>query len=123
MGIFDGIMGNASSADVNYVKKEIDHILLDNERVEQAYKVIRDLIVFTDKRLIIINVYGITGKKNTYRTIPYRMISHYTIETAGAFEIDAHLTVHVVGGESFTEDFKRDKSINEIQKALAYYVL
>lgn len=63
MGILDGLLGNASEADIRGTEKDLQNILIANERVEQAYKVIRDLMVFTTKRLIIVDKQGVTERK------------------------------------------------------------
>ena len=36
--------------------------MLDDEKVEHAYKLIRDLIVFTNRRLILVDKQGVTDK-------------------------------------------------------------
>lgn len=66
-------------------------MLAPSEKVEHAYKLIRDLIVFTDKRLLLIDKQGMTGKKVEYHSIPYKSVVHLSIETAGTFDLDAEL--------------------------------
>src|SRR5690554_4249219 len=95
MGIFDGLMGNASETKVNEVEKEFGQLLAPNEQVEKAYKLIRDLIIFTDKRLIFVDKQGVTGKKIDYHSIPYKSISHFSIETAGHFDLEAELKIWI----------------------------
>lgn len=64
MGLFSGILGNASNASTESVERDLEKIMLDDEKVEHAYKLIRDLIVFTNRRLILVDKQGISGKKN-----------------------------------------------------------
>lgn len=71
MGIFDGMMGNASEVDTKDVEKELNELLSSSERVEHAYKLIRDLMVFTNNRLVLVDKQGVTGKKTEYHSIPY----------------------------------------------------
>ena len=124
MGILDGLLGNASDADLGTVSKELELILADNERVERAFKLIRDLIVFTDKRLLLIDKQGITGKKVEYHSIPYRSVTHFSVETAGTFDLDAELKIWISStAEPVAKTFKKDKNIYDVQKALASYVL
>jgi transposase-like protein len=93
MGLLDGLMGNATDADLGSVSKDLGSILANNESVEKAFKLIRDLIVFTDKRLILIDKQGVTGKKIEYHSIPYRNITHFIVETAGTFDfVRRHFT-------------------------------
>ena len=124
MGILDGLLGNASEADIRGTEKDLQKILIANERVEQAYKVIRDLMVFTTKRLIIVDKQGVTGKKTDYHSIPYKTITHFSVETAGTFDLDAELNIWVSGSSApISKEFRKDKSIYDVQKVLASYVL
>ena len=63
MGLFNGILGNASEIDVDEIRQEYAKLLASGERIERAYRLIRDLFIFTDKRLILVDVQGLTGKK------------------------------------------------------------
>ena len=124
MGILDGLLGNASEADIRGTEKDLQNILITNERVEQAYKVIRDLMVFTTKRLIIVDKQGVTGKKTDYHSIPYKTITHFSVETAGTFDLDAELNIWVSGSSApISKEFRKDKNIYDVQKVLASYVL
>jgi len=123
MGLFNGLLGNATEADLSAVEKELNQIIVEGEKVERAYKVIRDLIVFTNRRLILIDKQGLTGKKVEYHSIPYKSITHFSIETAGHFDLDAELKIWLSGLETpITKEFRKDKNIYEVQKALAIYI-
>jgi len=54
---------------------------------------IRALFVFTNKRLILVDKQGLTGNKVEYHSLPYRIITHFSVETAGHFDLDAELKV------------------------------
>lgn len=123
MGFLDGLMGNVSEVDIASVEKELEVIITDHERVEKAYKLIRDLIVFTNTRLILIDKQGVTGKKVDYHSVPYKSITHFSVETAGTFDLDAELKIWISSTVNpVTKQFKKDKSIYDVQKALASYV-
>jgi hypothetical protein len=123
MGLLDGLMGNVSEVDVKEVEKELEVIVTSNERVEKAYKLIRDLIVFTNTRLILIDKQGVTGKKVEYHSIPYKSITHFSVETAGTFDLDAELKIWISStANPISKQFKKDKSIYDVQKSLATYV-
>ena len=123
MGILDGLMGNVSEVDSKSVEKELEVIVTDNEKIEKAYKLIRDLIVFTNTRLILIDKQGVTGKKVEYHSIPYKSITHFSVETAGSFDLDAELKIWISStANPVSKQFKKDKSIYDVQKALASYV-
>lgn len=121
MSFFNAILGNASTMNTEEAKKELGPILAENEDVSAAFKLIRDLIVFTDKRLIMVDKQGITGKKVEYHSVPYKSISHFSVETAGRFDLDAELKIWISGAQlpAIDKQFKRDNSIYDIQKLLA----
>lgn len=125
MGLFSGLMGNASQKDNDKVEAELVDVLLDGEQVEMAFALVRDLIVFTEYRLILVDKQGMTGKKVSYKSIPYRSISRFTVETSGHFDLDAELKIWISAAVEPTEtlQFKSDTSVIQIQKALAAAVL
>lgn len=125
MSLLNGIMGNATDANHEQVAKELEPVLIEGESVNLAYKLVRDLIVFTDYRLIIVDKQGVTGKKVNYKTFPYKSISRFSVETAGHFDLDAELKIWISGAPEPVQSlqFRKDKHINEIQKALAEAIL
>lgn len=125
MGLFSGLMGNASQKDVEKVEAQLADVLVPNEQVNLAFSLVRDLIVFTDYRLILVDKQGITGKKTSYKSLPYRSISRFTVETSGHFDLDAELKIWVSSALEPTEtlQFKSDNNVIQIQQALAAAVL
>jgi hypothetical protein len=124
LGLFDGLMGNATEVSKDVIQTEVKDLIAKNEKVEQAYKLIRDLFVFTDKRLILIDKQGVTGKKIEYHSIPYRSVVHFSIETAGTFDFEAELKIWLSnGGEPIEKRFTKQSDIYKIQSVLATYVL
>ncbi|EOV9527182.1 PH domain-containing protein [Bacillus cytotoxicus] len=122
MGLFNGILGNASDTNIEKVERDLQNIMLRDERVEYAYKLIRDLIVFTNRRMILIDKQGITGKKIEYHSILYKSITQFSVETSGHFDLDAELKIWVSSMEApIIKEFKNDDSVLSIQKALAEY--
>jgi|SRR5690625_2851504 len=123
MGLFDGMMGNASEVDAAKVEKEVFQLLTANEKVEHAYKLIRDLFIFTNKRLILVDKQGVTGKKTEYHSLPYKSITHFAVETAGTFDLDAELKIWVSGSsEPIGKTFNKQLNIYDVQAVLASYV-
>ncbi|MBF0786768.1 MULTISPECIES: PH domain-containing protein [unclassified Streptococcus] len=125
MGLLSGLIGNAAQTDTAKVEAQLDAILLPTEQVLSAFSLIRDLIVFTDKRLILVDRQGMTGKKTSYKSIPYRAISRFEVETSGHFDLDAELKIWISSSIEPAEilQFKSDKSVVAIQQALAAAVL
>jgi hypothetical protein len=124
MGLLDGLLGNASEIDPQKIQAEFARVLAPGERIEKAYQLIRDLLVFTDKRLILVDKQGITGSKIDYHSLPYRSITHFSIETGGHFDLDAELKLWVSGSaEPIRKQFNKRLNIYEVQAVLASYVL
>lgn len=124
MGLLDGILGNASKIDPAKVQGEFARILAPGETVEHAYQLIRDYFVFTNKRFVLVDKQGLTGSKVEYHSIPYRSITHFSIETAGSFDLDAELKIWITGTPApIQKQFNKKLSIYEVQAVLASYVL
>jgi hypothetical protein len=124
MGLFDGVLGNASKIDPAKIQQEFAQILAPGESVEHAYQLIRDYFVFTDKRFVLVDKQGITGSKVEYHSIPYKSITHFSIETAGTFDLDAELKIWISGtAMPIQKQFNKRLSIYEVQSVLASYVL
>lgn len=124
MGILDGLMGHGSIVDPAKLAKHTDGVLIEGETVRMAYRVIRDFFVFTQKRLILVDVQGLTGSKVDYASIPYRAITRFSVETAGTFDLDAELKIWVSGSpQPVSKTLKKGTDVRGIQRALAQGVL
>lgn len=124
MGLLDGVLGNASKIDPQTIQRDFAQILAPGEKVEHAYQLIRDYFVFTDKRFVLVDKQGITGSKVAYHSIPYRSITHFSVETAGTFDLDAELKIWISGSPApVQKQFNKKLSIYEVQAVLASYVL
>ncbi|HEX6084816.1 MAG TPA: PH domain-containing protein [Thermoanaerobaculia bacterium] len=123
MGLLSGLLGNASEVDLADIESDLERMIAPGETVERAFQLIRDLMIFTRTRLILVDKQGITAKKTEFHSIPYRAITHYSIETAGHFDLESELKIWITSyPEPLTRTFKRGDSIFEVQKALATYV-
>ena len=123
MGLLSALLGMASEADVDDVEKNLEQILADDETVERAFRLVRDLLIFTNRRFILVDRQGVTGKKTTFHSIPYRAINNFSVETAGHFDLEAELKIWITGNpEPIQRTFTRGSGIFEVQKALATYV-
>jgi hypothetical protein len=123
MGLLSALLGNAWEADIADVETAIEQILAEDERVERAFRVVRDLLIFTNRRFIMVDRQGVTGKKTTYDSIPYRAIAHFAVETAGHFDLESELKIWISGTDTpIQKTFSRGQAILEVQKALASYV-
>ncbi|EKU96505.1 Protein of unknown function (DUF1696) [Leptolyngbya sp. PCC 7375] len=123
--MLDAIFDNASEADLGLLEQELSKILLNGEKIIKGFKLMQDFFVFTEHRLILVDVQGLTGKKKEYHSLPYKSITHFAVETAGGFDRDAEMKIWI-SGESYPieREFKRSEGkIFEVQKILAHYVL
>ena len=124
MSLLNNIFGNASEVNVDELKSEFDAILIPDEDIAAAFRIFRDKWVFTTKRLIMLNVQGVTGSKRDYHSIPYRSIDQFSIETSGTFDGDCEMKLWVKGmHEPLKKEFKRDVDVKALQRILATYVL
>ncbi|WP_375436248.1 PH domain-containing protein [uncultured Hymenobacter sp.] len=124
MGLLDGLLGNASESDAQSIQQELTHLLANGEQVEKAYAVIRDLLVFTNKRLILVDKQGVTGKKVEYLSVPYRSVERFSMETTGHFDLESELKIWVRGqADPISKTFRDDQSIRDVNRALAEYAL
>lgn len=123
MGLLDGIMGNAGRIDPGEAQREYGKLFGQGETVYAAYLLVRDAILFTNRRLILVDKQGVTGRKTSYHSIPYRAITHFSVETAGTFDLDAELVVWIAGtSEPLQKRFNRQVDIYEVQGILSHFV-
>lgn len=126
--IGSGIIGdsntfNLKEINIEKVRKEVMNFLIRDEDIIQAFETIRDQVVFTTKRIFVINVQGITGKKIAYISYPYSKIQYFGIETAGMLDIDSELIIAFNDGNKLSFDFKKGVDIIEISKTISEFIL
>lgn len=125
MGFFSEMLGNAGSVSQEELNKQFGQLLCDGETFELGFKLIRDMFIFTNKRLILVDKQGITGSKTEYKSISYKSISRFSVETAGTFDLDAELKIWVSSElhPSISKQFNKSVNVYEVQKILAHHVL
>lgn len=125
MGLFSALRGNAGAVSQDELKKDYAKLLIEGEEIELGFKVFRDTFVFTTKRLILIDKQGVTGSKVEYKSITYKSISRFSIETAGTFDLDAELKIWVSSEQfpSITKQFNKSVNVYDVHHVLATYVL
>ena len=119
MSLFNALFGTASEIDSTKLQQELAPVLAPGETVGRAFKVVRDHLVFTNHRLILIDRQGLSGRKVSYHSILYRSISQFSVETAGTFDADAELKIWVSGTLVLNKEFKRGTDVVGIQQHLA----
>lgn len=125
MGLFSAILGNAGAVSQDELKTQFGQLLSDGEEFELGFKLIRDMFIFTNKRLILVDKQGITGSKVEYKSIAYKSISRFSVETAGTFDLDAELKIWVSSEvqPSISKQFNKSVNVYDVQKVLAHHVL
>lgn len=101
----------------------VQPLLVTDEGIVAAFKAVRDFVVFTNKRLIAVNVQGMTGKKRDFTSLPYSKIQAFSIETAGTFDLDAELDLWFSGLGKVRLEFKGNADIRQLGQMIATYVL
>ncbi|QLE02136.1 PH domain-containing protein [Galbibacter sp. BG1] len=125
MGLFNKILGNASEISVEKLKEKYGRLLIESEEVELGFKLLRDVFMFTNKRLILIDVQGLTGSKVEYKSMPYKNISRFSLETAGTFDLDAELKIWISSENipSVSKRFNKSIDVYAVQRYLAGKVM
>ena len=107
----------------NAFEKMVAPILVENEEIIGSYQSIRDGVVFTNKRIISINIQGITGKKRDFTSLPYSKIQAFSVETAGAFDLDSELELWFSGVGRVKLEFIGAADVSYICKIISKQVL
>ena len=125
MGLFSALLGNAGAVSKENLVKDYGKLLIEGEEIELGFKLIRDTFIFTTKRLILIEKQGITGSKVEYKSIIYKSISRFSVETAGTFDLEAELKIWVSSetNPSIVKQFNKSVNVYDVQTVLAHHVL
>lgn len=123
-----GIVGDANLMNlkeipVGNIRREVTMFLTPNEEIIQAFQTVRDQVIFTSKRVMAMNVQGLTGKKVSYFSYPYSKIQYFGVETAGVLDIDSELILAFSNGAKLQFDFKSQVNIKEICATISQFVL
>jgi Bacterial PH domain len=120
MGLFDSLMGHGSKVDPADLAKRLDGLLIDGEEPQLAFRIVRDFFVFTQHRLILVDIQGMTGSKVEYTSVPYRAITRFSVETAGTFDLESELRIWVSGSATpIQRTLGKGSDVRGIQRALA----
>ncbi|MEP2056949.1 MAG: PH domain-containing protein [Maribacter litoralis] len=125
MGLLNKILGNASEVSAEQLLKKYGRLLVDGEQIELGFSLLRDVFMFTDKRLILIDIQGITGSKVEYKSLPYKNISRFSLETSGTFDLDAELKIWISSENvpSVSKKFNKSIDVYAVQRYLANKVM
>jgi hypothetical protein len=119
----NGVLFKLGPAQPEEIVPVITPLLIEGENIVTAFKAVRDFVVFTDKRLIAVNVQGMTGKKRDFTSLPYARIQAFSIETAGALDLDSELDLWFSGLGTVRLEFKGQVDIRHLGRVIAGFVL
>ena len=119
----NGFFARLKKVDNGTFGRVIDDFMIDGEEIIGTYQSIRDGVVFTNKRIIAINVQGVTGKKQDFTSIPYNKITTFSLETAGVFDLDAELEIYMSAVGKVKFEFTGSTNVKDICKIISTYAL
>ena len=103
--------------------KDVMPLLVPGEEIVGVYKAMRDYVVFTTKRIISVNVQGVTGKKKDFTSLPYSKVQVFSVETAGTFDLDSELELWFSGLGLVKFDFTGTSDIVKIGQLISNAIL
>lgn len=112
-----------SACEFGAVEPLVKPLYVDGEQTMSAAKGIRDFVVFTDRRLICVNVQGMTGKKKDFTSLPYSKIQTWSIESAGHFDRDSELELWFSGLGKVHLEFAGAFDLGYVGKLISWAVL
>lgn len=119
----NGTVFKLSQVDPADIAPAAQPLIINGEHIVACFKAVRDFVVFTNKRLIAVNVQGITGKKRDFTSLPYSKVQAFSVETAGSFDLDAELDLWYSGLGKVRLEFKGNADIRQLGQMIATYVL
>ena len=114
---------NLKGISLDEIRREVFDLLVNGEQPVAAFKTVRDQVIFTTKRIFVVNVQGITGKKTSYFSYPYSKVQYFGVETAGLLDIDSELILAFSNGAKLSFDFRSSVDIRALSALISNYVL
>lgn len=119
----NGSVFKLNQVDASVGQQSVAPLLLQDETVAATFKGSRDMVVFTSKRIIAVNVQGITGKKVDYSSLPYARVQAFSVETAGAMDRDSELELWFSGLGKVKLEFGGSVDIKWVGQWIAFHCL
>lgn len=116
---------NLKQIPLDSIRAELHGLLIQNEVPVMAFQTVRDQLVFTNKRIVSIDVQGITGKRKSFTSMPYSKVQFFTVQSQGFAEIFSDCELYLVfsDGTTATFEFKSGVDIGLIGRMISEYVL
>ena len=126
-------ISTAMSGDANYlhlqeipvkkIRADVACFLVPDETYMQAFQTVRDQVIFTNKRVIVVNVQGVTGKKVAYFSYPYAKVQYFGVQTAGLLSLSAQLLLLFANGMTLQFTFETNVDMRTICATISQYTL
>jgi len=116
---------NLKPIEADSVRKDVQALLIEGEEIISAFHTVRDQLVFTNKRIIAIDVQGVTGVKKSFAIMPYSKVQYFTIETPGFMELfpDSKLEIIFANGFVAKFEFRGRTDVGALGRAISKYAL
>lgn len=119
---------NASFVKLHEVPNEdgnamVGDLLIEEEEIFSSFKSVRDMVMFTNRRIIAVNVKGLLGKKKDFTSLPYSKVQAFSLESAGIFDLDAELELWFSGLGKVRFEFDTKFDVRAFSKFLGKYLL
>ena len=100
MGLFgnltQGLLGNMSEVSTEELMKEYGPYLMTGETIQVGFRLVRDVVLFTDKRIVDFDKQGATGQKMRVDSINLSSIIHVSAETSGFGLDDSEINISYI---------------------------
>lgn len=103
--------------------KMVGDLLIEDETIFNSFRGVRDMVIFTSRRIIAVNVQGLTGKKRDYSSLPYSKVQAFSLESAGVFDLDTELELWFSGLGKVKFEFNSKFDVRSFSKFLGRYIL
>ena len=116
---------NLKTINVSELREEVSGLLVNGEQPICAFKTIRDQLIFTNKRIIAVDVQGLTGSRKSFSSMPYAKIQFFTVQTPSVAELvpDSELLLVFSNGFTAKFEFKGSVDIGAIGRMISEFVL
>ena len=113
---------------LNEIKPEdglelVQPMMLDDEKIFAAFKTVRDHVIFTNHRVIAVNVEGITGKMKDFTSLPFNKVQAFSVRTASLLAADTIMDLWFNSMGIVTFEFSGHFDIAAFNKLIGQYIL
>lgn len=111
------------AVDNSTYEERLSPMFASGEEIVASFRTVRDGVVFTNRRVIAINVQGLTGKRTDYSSLPYKKIQAFSVETSGVFDLDSELELWFSSLGRIRFEFIAGADVREICAVISEYAL